>query len=94
MSLHFHEKLKKNNALHRQIFRVMNKLGLSQSQDTTRRNVDELTAGCDEELLTWKKDIEVSRHSILTDTTSVILNIKLYNWYLILLVRFSGDMFG
>ena len=38
----------------------MNHLGLSQSQDTARDNVDRLAKECDEELVKWKTDFEVS----------------------------------
>ena len=43
-----------------QLFKVMNHLGLSQSQDTSRDNVDRLAEECDEELVKWKTDFEVS----------------------------------
>ena len=42
----------------------MNRLCLTQSKDTTRRNIDQLTSECDAELLTWKTNLEVNKFCI------------------------------
>ena len=42
-----------------QLFKCFSKLGICQSVDTTRRNIDALVTECDATMESWKRQLEV-----------------------------------